>query len=265
MRAGSAVDVRTIFRVASALVIFIFTCGPASRDTTGTLHSIQRIERTLRVFAFLIISFGWFGRNAETVDFDGGKIGSAPQGWTLANTHRGDPGRWMVHPDSTAPSKPNVLAQLSADKNRAHFALALFDHGYCRDGDLSVNLKMISGKADQIAGLIWRYQDPNNYYALYLSAIEDKITVHKMVDGKATAIVQGSGSGQISAVSRRVDPQEWNLVKIQFRDAHTIVFFNHRKLFEVEDQTFVKPGKTGVWTKSDTVAYFDDFRIDKKK
>lgn len=171
----------------------------------------------------------------------------------------------MVHPDSTAPSKPNVLAQLSADKNRAHFALALFDHGYCRDGDLSVNLKMISGKADQIAGLIWRYQDPNNYYALYLSAIEDKITVHKMVDGKATAIVQGSGSGQISAVSRRVDPQEWNLVKIQFRDAHTIVFFNHRKLFEVEDQTFVKPGKTGVWTKSDTVAYFDDFRIDKKK
>jgi len=265
VRAVSAVDVRTIFRVASALVIFIFTCGPASRDTTGTLHSIQRIERTLRVFAFLIISFGWFGRNAETVDFDGGKIGSAPQGWTLANTHRGDPGRWMVHPDSTAPSKPNVLAQLSADKNRAHFALALFDHGYCRDGDLSVNLKMISGKADQIAGLIWRYQDPNNYYALYLSAIEDKITVHKMVDGKATAIVQGSGSGQISAVSRRVDPQEWNLVKIQFRDAHTIVFFNHRKLFEVEDQTFVKPGKTGVWTKSDTVAYFDDFRIDKKK
>lgn len=265
MRAVSAVDVRTIFRVASALVIFIFTCGTASRDTTGTLHSIQRIERTLRVFAFLIISFGWFGRNAETVDFDGGKIGSAPQGWTLANTHRGDPGRWMVHPDSTAPSKPNVLAQLSADKNRAHFALALFDHGYCRDGDLSVNLKMISGKADQIAGLIWRYQDPNNYYALYLSAIEDKITVHKMVDGKATAIVQGSGSGQISAVSRRVDPQEWNLVKIQFRDAHTIVFFNHRKLFEVEDQTFVKPGKTGVWTKSDTVAYFDDFRIDKKK
>ncbi len=219
----------------------------------------------MRGLAFLIVSFGWFGRNAETVDFDNAKTGAAPPAWTLANTHRGDPGRWMVHPDATAPSKPNVLAQLSADKNRAHFSIALFDRGYCRDGDLSVNLKMVSGKADQIAGVVWRYQDPNNYYVLYVNAVEDKITVHKVVEGKATAISQAAGGGQISAVSRRVDPQEWNLVKIQFRDTHTVVFFNHRKLFEVTDDTILKPGKTGVWTKSDTVAYFDDFRIDRKK
>lgn len=219
----------------------------------------------MRGLAFLIVSFGWFGRNAETVDFDNAKTGASPQAWTLANTHRGDPGRWMVHPDATAPSKPNVLAQLSADKNRAHYSLALFDRGYCRDGDLSVNVKMVSGNADQIAGVVWRYQDPNNYYVLYVNAMEDKITVHKMVDGRATAILQAAGSGQISAVSRRVDPQEWNLVKIQFRDTHTVVFFNHRKLFEVTDAAIVKPGKTGVWTKGDTVAYFDDFRIDKKK
>jgi len=219
----------------------------------------------LRVFAFLAVSFGWFGHNAETVDFDKSKVGGGPEAWTLANTHKGEPGRWIIHLDATAPSKPNVLAQLSADKNRAHFALALFDRGYCLDGDLSVNVKMVSGKADQIAGVVWRYQDPNNYYALYLNAMEDKITVHKMIDGKSTVISHGLGNEQISAVSRRVDPQEWNLVKIQFRDQHTIVFFNHRKLFEVEDSSLTKPGKTGVWTKSDTVAYFDDFRIDKKK
>jgi hypothetical protein len=230
-----------------------------------TLHFRPEAWTTLRVFAFLAISFGWFGHNAETVDFDKSKVGVAPESWTLANTHKGEPGRWIIHPDNTAPSKPNVLAQLSADKNRAHFALALFDRGYCRDGDLSVNVKIISGKFDQIAGVVWRYQDPNNYYALYANAMDDKITLHKMIDGKATTISQGSGNEQISAVSRRIDPQQWNLVKIQFRDQHTIVFFNHRKLFEVEDASLPKPGKTGVWTKSDTVAYFDDFRIDKKK
>ena len=78
----------------------------------------------------------------------------------------------MIHPDSTAPSKPNVLAQLSAGKNRAHFALALFVIAdIAAMADLSVNLKMVSGKFDQIAGVVWRYQDPNNYYALYVNAM----------------------------------------------------------------------------------------------
>ena len=31
------------------------------------------------------------------------------------------------------------------------------------------------------------------------------------------------------------------------------------QLFEVEDSTFSKPGKVGLWTKADSVTYFDDF------
>jgi len=225
----------------------------------------QRIGRPLRGFAFLIVSLGWFGRSAETVDFDKSKPGIAPADWTFPNTHSGEPGRWLVHPDTTAPSKPNVLAQLTADKNRTHFAIALFNRGHCTDGDLSVDLKMVSGKLEQTAGLIWRYQDPNNYYLLFVDANADKITVHKVIDGKSSPTVQTTGTGQISSASRRVDPQEWNVVKIVFRDARTAVFFNHRKVLEVEDTSIVRSGKTGVWTKGDTVAYFDDFRLDKKK
>lgn len=214
---------------------------------------------------FLAVSFGWFGRGADTIDFDSPKVGTPPPDWTMAITHKGEPGRWIVHPDATAPSKPNVLAQLAADKSRTRFALALYDKGYCRNGDLSVDLKMVSGKAEQTAGLVWRYQDPNNYYMLQISANRDTIGVYKVVDGKPAAVARLSPGLKAFEVSHRIDQQEWNVAKVLIRGTHVTVFFDHRKVMDAEDATFTKPGKMGVWTKGDTVAYFDDFRIDKKK
>jgi hypothetical protein len=39
------------------------------------------------------------------------------------------------------------------------------------------------------------------------------------------------------------------------------VFLNNERLFEAEDQTFMKSGKTGLWTKADSVTYFDEFTV----
>ena len=43
------------------------------------------------------------------------------------------------------------------------------------------------------------------------------------------------------------------------------VFFNQEQLFEAEDTTFSKPGKVGLWTKADSVTYFDDFTVVSKE
>ena len=48
---------------------------------------------------------------------------------------------------------------------------------------------------------------------------------------------------------------------MQFRGPLFSVYFNHRRLFEVQDSTFVDRGKVGLWSKADSVMYFDDFRI----
>jgi len=39
------------------------------------------------------------------------------------------------------------------------------------------------------------------------------------------------------------------------------VCFNGQQLFEVEDESFGGTGNAGVWTKADSVTYFDDFRF----
>jgi hypothetical protein len=39
------------------------------------------------------------------------------------------------------------------------------------------------------------------------------------------------------------------------------VYHDGRKLYEVEDTTFTRAGKVGVWTKADSVTYFDDLTV----
>lgn len=217
------------------------------------------------ILFYLAVSFGVFTHNTELVDFDKAQTGVAPAEWSFATTHRGQPGRWVVHPDVGAPSSPNVLAQLSADRIPYRYALALYDKGYCRNGDLSAEMKIISGKSTQSGGLVWRYQDPNNYYLLTISADEDNIAILKVQDGHPTPIAKLGPGLKAFQVSHKIEPQEWNVLRINFQGTHMTVYFDHRKVMDAEDSTFTKPGKTGLWTRGDTIAYFDNFRIEKHK
>ena len=53
--------------------------------------------------------------SAQTINFDRAQAGSVPDGWTIAITHQGGAPKWEVLKDDSAPSKPNVFAQISSD------------------------------------------------------------------------------------------------------------------------------------------------------
>src|SRR5512142_1011322 len=91
----------------------------------------------------------------EVIDFDKAKEGSLPPGWTTAMTHKGGPPRWEVVRDPSAPSKPNVLAQLSDDATAGRFPLAVFEKAKLVNGTVSVRFKTVAGAVDEAAGLIW--------------------------------------------------------------------------------------------------------------
>jgi hypothetical protein len=38
-------------------------------------------------------------------------------------------------------------------------------------------------------------------------------------------------------------------------------YLDGEKLFEVDDASFAGPGRVGVWTKADSVTYFDDLKL----
>ena len=92
-------------------------------------------------------------------------------------THKGGAPKWEIIKDDSAPSKPNVFAQVSNDATGGRFPLAVYEKASLKDGTLSVKFKAISGSADQAAGLVWRYKDPDNYYIVRANALEDNVVL----------------------------------------------------------------------------------------
>jgi hypothetical protein len=107
-----------------------------------------------------LIVFPGFG--SETINFDGARLGTMPPYWTATSTNGGATPQWEVKRDPRAPTRQNVLAQVSPSGSDSEFPLAIYDRALCTDGDLSVKFKITGGRQAKTAGIVWRYQDQNN-------------------------------------------------------------------------------------------------------
>jgi hypothetical protein len=214
--------------------------------------------------ALWLAGWGWIVLAAETIRFDSSAPGSLPAGWTVVMTHTGAAPKWEVRRDLSAPSKPNVLAQVSADSTGGRFPMAILNTVNYGDGEVSVKFKTIAGKTDQAAGVVWRYRDPNNYYLVRANALENNIVMYKVEDGIRFSLAPKGKPPKTYGVRHRIPSRTWSILKVSFKKSRFEVYFDHRKVFEADDATFTQPGKVGLWTKADSVTYFDDFQVSEK-
>ena len=54
---------------------------------------------------------------------------------------------------------------------------------------------------------------------------------------------------------------EWGTLRVVATGNQFEVYHNNKKLYEVKDETFKEAGKVGLWTKADSVIYFDDLQV----
>lgn len=189
---------------------------------------------------------------AVMLDFDTTPVGQLPAGFSVAATGGGGPAIWAVLEDSTAPSGGQVLAQTSSDKTSARFPLCIYDALTAKDVALSVRFKPVSGTVDQAAGLVARFRDKDNYYIVRANALEDNVRLYKVERGKRS---------QFAGADVKVPSQQWQTLMLEVQGTHFRVFLNGGRLFEADDTTFQDAGKVGLWTKADSVTYFDDLSI----
>ena len=203
----------------------------------------------------------WFLVQTLSIRFDEEKPGSLPSGWTIAVTHEGARPRWEIVSDESAPTRPNVLAQLSSEPARAQFPLAVFEGASFEDGEIEVKFKPVSGDVDRAGGVVWRYRDEDNYYIVRANALEDNVVLYKVEEGKRTSLAPEGTAAGTYGVDREVPAGHWSALKVVVEGPRFTVFFDGEKLFEVEDGTFTGAGRVGLWTKADSVTYFDDFEV----
>ena len=179
-------------------------------------------------------------------------------------THDGGTPKWETLKDGTAPSSPNVLAQTSNDRTNGRFPLAILDGVTMASGKVSVKCRPISGQVDQACGIVWRYRDANNYYIVRSNALENNVVLYKVDGGKRSSLAPKGAAAKTYGVKHTVPSGTWSTLGVAFEGNLFTVYFDGKKLFEVEDGTFSAAGKVGLWTKADSVTHFDDFQVSVK-
>jgi hypothetical protein len=138
-----------------------------------------------RIFILLCgFALGWPAAGAE-LQFDFGSL--APDS-ALGKFHAellggGGPVAWKILQDETpsalapltdrAPNvaRRSVLAQTSRDATDERFPMFIYDGEKFRDFKFTTRFKMVSGVAEQMAGVVFRFQNASNFYVVRVSAL----------------------------------------------------------------------------------------------
>src|SRR5208282_4419161 len=105
-----------------------------------------------------------------------------------------------------------VLEARSGAPGESEPPLALFDKVVCRDGDLSVKFRIDGRQRGNAAGIVWRYQDPNNYYLLSVSADDKNIVLRKVRNGVTEVISPAGGKPGALGIAEDIRPDQWHVV-----------------------------------------------------
>ena len=189
------------------------------------------------------------GDKTKPVTFSKDSSGKVPSGWTVAKTGKGEGSAWSVVADDSAPGKTGFALMQTADSPTAMFNLCVQEDSRFMDGEVEVKFKAVKGDHDQGGGIVWRYQDANNYYVARMNPLEDNLRLYKVVDSKR---LQLATDDKVKA-----EAGTWHTLKIKHVGKQIEVWMNGKKLLEAADDTFAKAGKVGLWTKADAQTRFD--------
>ena len=180
-------------------------------------------------------------------------IGKVPSGWKADKTGKGEGSIWKVVADDTAPSKTGLALAQTAESPGNVFNLCVADEPSLKDVEVMVAFKAVKGQKDQGGGIVWRYQDANNYYIARMNPLEDNYRVYKVLAGKRIQLDTKEGL--------KIPAGEWHTLKIKMAGDRIECFLDGKKQLDTKDDAIQKAGKVGLWTKADAQSHFDQFVV----
>ncbi len=162
--------------------------------------------------------------------------------------------RWLLLSDPTAPSGGKALGVIPDPRTNYGSCFNVFLHRNLKAKDLklSVWVKAIKGREDQGGGPIWRAKDANNYYVVRWNPLEDNFRLYYVKNGRRKMLA----SSRVKA-----DPHRWHKIEVEHQKDLIKCYFDGRLLLQKKDQTFMKAGTIGLWSKADAQTAFDKLEI----
>lgn len=213
---------------------------------------LRLIAATAAVAIALLPSLPAKGQSMTRLDFEDATLGTLPAGFRAGLTGNGGPVKWSIVEDASAPAGPKALAETSGDRTDYRFPIAVYEAVSARNVEVTVRFKPVSGRVDQAAGLIVRAHDDNNYYVARANALENNVRLYRVVRGNRQ---------QFAGVDVPVAAGRWQQLGLRVQGDRFTVSLDDKTLFEATDRTFAEAGAVGLWTKADSVTYFDELVV----
>jgi hypothetical protein len=121
------------------------------------------------------------------------------------------------------------------------------------DGEISVRFKLVAGQLDQCAGILFNLKPNGDYLAVRFNAKEDNVVLWTFKEGKRSFVKKGSENVPL-------EMNQWHTLQISVKGTNLQASLNGKHLL---DYTLAEPvsGKVGLWSKTDSVTYFDEFTV----
>lgn len=121
-----------------------------------------------------------------------------------------------------------------------------------RNGTITVRFKGVAGRIDQAAGILFNLQPNGDYLAIRANPLEDNLVLWKYVKGKRSSV---------KWIKNTPTPGgQWHELKLTVNGTKVDGYLNGKRLLEHELPAPVS-GRVGLWSKADSVVYFDDYRV----
>src|SRR6267143_463346 len=122
-----------------------------------------------------------------------------------------------------------------------------------QNGEISIRFKLVEGALDQCAGILFNLKPNGDYLTVRFNGKEDNLVLWTFNKGTRKFVKKGSEDMPLQM-------KQWYTMKIVVQGTKLEGYLNGKLLL---NYTLAEPvtGKIGVWSKTDSVSYFDDYAV----
>jgi len=140
-------------------------------------------------------------------------------------------------------------------------AFAYFPYAVVKDvddfqnGKISMRFKLVAGQLDQCAGILFNLKPNGDYLTVRFNGKEDNVVLWTFVKGKRSFVKKGTENVPLQM-------NTWHSLEISVNGASLQASLDGKHLLDYTLAEAVS-GHIGVWSKTDSVSYFDQYTVTK--
>lgn len=208
----------------------------------------MRVERPV-IAAAIVLAFASASADVVRRTFDQEPASAPPAGFSFAAARLPEAGSWLIRADGAN----RYLAHARAASPMDGFSLAILDAPPPIDLRISARVKLVDGS--RTGGLVWRYEDPENFYAVSLDLAQQAMAIYRVSRGNRIRLEFED--------DLELDRDGWHVVRVEHTDGRIRVSLGGIGVMRTRDRRGTpETGRAGIWSAGASTTWFDDLSVD---